>query len=269
MGNGKLDLSANLVQKLPHRVLGDTEIDVSILGLGTVKFGRNSALRYPRTFALPTDAQIVALLGQAQDAGLNLIDTAPAYGSAEQRIGKLLPGLRAGWVISTKVGETFRAGESEHDFTEGHTRASVIRSLRDLRSDYLDIVLMHCPDDDLQAIEHSDCLETLAALKQAGTIRAFGASTKTLAGTLSALRVCGVVMLPGAPDDKDLAVCLDHTARYGIGVLIKKALASGNSSAAQMNQQLRWLTSQTAVSSVVVGTIDSAHLAAHCASVIR
>ena len=95
---------------LAKRILGQTGIEVSCLGLGTVKFGRNQEVKYPGTFSLPEDKQITALLDQAKDLGINLLDTAPAYGSSEQKLGRLLKD-RQDWVICTKVGEEF-AGAS-------------------------------------------------------------------------------------------------------------------------------------------------------------
>jgi aryl-alcohol dehydrogenase-like predicted oxidoreductase len=89
--------------KLPRRPLGATGLMVSLLGLGTVKFGRNQKMRYP-AFALPDDATIESLLDDALDSGINVLDTAPAYGTAEERIGKLLGARRDQFVIITKTG---------------------------------------------------------------------------------------------------------------------------------------------------------------------
>ena len=70
---------------LAKRPLGSTGIDVSSLGLGTVKFGRNQEVKYPTGFSLPVDRAIESLLDVARESGINLLDTAPAYGSSEQR----------------------------------------------------------------------------------------------------------------------------------------------------------------------------------------
>src|SRR5262245_47370241 len=111
-----------------RRALGRTGISVSLLGLGTVKFGRNEGLRHPAPFDLPTDRDLARLLDAAHDCGIDLIDTAPAYGSSEERLGTLLRGRRNRWVLSTKVGETFVAGRSYFDFSAGTVLASVERS---------------------------------------------------------------------------------------------------------------------------------------------
>jgi aryl-alcohol dehydrogenase-like predicted oxidoreductase len=103
---------------------------VSPLGLGTVKFGRNQGVKYPQPFELPSDQEALALLERPGIWGINLLDTAPAYGVSEERLGRLLRQCRRDWVIVTKVGEEFDDGVSRFDFSAAATRASVERSLR-------------------------------------------------------------------------------------------------------------------------------------------
>ena len=122
------------------RPLGATGLRVSPLGLGTVKFGRNQGVKYPQSFELPSDREALALLDLAWELGINLLDTAPAYGESEERLGRLLRHCRRDWVIVTKVGEEFRAGASHFDFSAAATRASVERSLRRLGVETLDPV---------------------------------------------------------------------------------------------------------------------------------
>ena len=147
------------------RPLGNTGIQVSPLGLGTVKIGRDQGLKYPNRFKLPSDHEILALFEEARTVGINLIDTAPAYGASEEKIGKLLPD-RQDWVIGTKVGEEFSFGESHFDFSGAHTRESIERSLRRLKTDYLDLVLIHSDGNDLEILEHTDCPEVLMRMKE-------------------------------------------------------------------------------------------------------
>ena len=100
-----------------QRSLGSTGMTVSILGLGTVKLGRREGVRYPAPFELPTDAEAARLLDTARALGINLIDTAPAYGTSEARLGTLLRNQRNDWLLCTKVGETFANGTSTYDFS--------------------------------------------------------------------------------------------------------------------------------------------------------
>src|SRR5205814_2366743 len=113
-------------------LLNDTGITVSAAGLGTVKFGRNQKINYPASFALPSDQEILALLSTAKECGINLLDTAPAYGISEERLGKLLKKQRHDWVICSKAGEEFINDESSYDFSPEFLRKSVERSLQRL-----------------------------------------------------------------------------------------------------------------------------------------
>ena len=75
---------------MKQRRIAQTDVEVSQLGLGTVKFGRNQQVKYPEAFELPTDAEIHRLLDVAKECGVTYLDTAPAYGTSEERVGKIL-----------------------------------------------------------------------------------------------------------------------------------------------------------------------------------
>ncbi len=244
------------------RELGQTGYNVSVLGLGTVKFGRNEGVKYPHAFDLPGDDEIVALLTQARELGINLLDTAPAYGLAEERLGVLLPDPR-GWVIATKVGEEFIDGQSRFDFSAAAVRASVERSLRLLGRDYLDLVLIHSDGRDLDILQHSGALECLQELKQVGDVVSFGMSTKTVEGGLAALAVSDLVMVTLNADDQSQLPVIEAAAGLNKGVLIKKALDSGHHGAAALTNVVK----TPGVHSAIVGTISSQHLAENCRAI--
>jgi len=170
-----------------HRPLGSTGLMVSPLGLGTVKLGRDQGVKYPEHFRIPDDAQARALLNQARELGINLIDTAPAYGSSEERLGPLLRGQRQDWIIVSKVGEEFSNGVSHFDFTPAHARRSLERSLQRLHTEHIDLLLVHSDGHDVAILRDSGIYETLAQLKREGKIGAFGLSGKTVEGGLLAL----------------------------------------------------------------------------------
>lgn len=247
------------------RPLGDSGISVSPIGLGTVKFGRNTGVKYPASFELPTDTALAGLLAQAHGCGINLLDTAPAYGNSEQRLGALLHNLRDRWIVCTKTGEHFIDGRSVFDFSESGTRDSVQQSLRKLSTSYLDIVLVHCSDDDEHVLDHTAVLETLQRLKEQGDIRAFGASTKSTAGGLLALDLCDVVMVAYNIDDASQHEVLQKALTLNKGVLVKKALESGRTR--DTSSALRFALNHKAISSAIVGTINPAHLRENVAAV--
>ena len=246
--------------------LGNTGMMVSALGLGTVKLGRDEGLKYPAGFRIPDDRQAAALLARASDLGINLIDTAPAYGCSEQRLGTLLAGQRERWLICSKVGEEFENGQSRFDFTPEHTLASVERSLRRLNTEAIDIVLIHSDGQDLHIIRELGTLQALADLKRRGLIRAYGMSTKTIAGGLAAVAECDVVMLTYNLAQREESQVLDACGRLNTGALIKKALASGHleeniENPVQASMDL--VFAHPATSSAIIGTISPDHLEAN------
>lgn len=250
--------------ELPRRPLGRTGMTVSLLGLGTVKFGRNTGVRYPRPFELPDDGTIVGLLDRARELGVNLIDTAPAYGEAEARLGQLLGGRREDFLLVTKCGEHFDGRRSCFDFSAAHTTASVHASLRRLRTDRLDCVLLHSDGDDAALLADGAALDALERLKRAGSVRSYGISTKTLAGSLAALAQVDVLMITlSATRPEDVALAVSAEA-HGCGLLVKKALDSGH--VREPAAALRAIAACTGVGSIVVGTLDPAHLAANAAA---
>ncbi|MCW8964085.1 MAG: aldo/keto reductase [Gammaproteobacteria bacterium] len=247
----------------PHVKIADTGLSVSRLGLGTVKFGRNEEVKYPESFEIPDDQQVLALLSQAHDAGINLLDTAPAYGSAQQRLGKLV-GNNDDWLICSKVGERFANGISEYVYTEAETRQTVENSLRDLKREALDIVLIHSNGDDLHVLQETPVMETLLRLKQEGKIRAAGVSSKTVAGGLLALQHLDVVMcMYNLLETDELPVIL-AASESDKGIFIKKGLMSGHLDKASQDNPLlasyRHIFAQPGVSSLIVGTINPQHL---------
>jgi aryl-alcohol dehydrogenase-like predicted oxidoreductase len=246
---------------LQQRPLGHTGIQVSCVGLGTVKLGRNQEVKYPQSFSLPEDAQVLDLLAQAKQLGINLLDTAPAYGSSEQRLGRLVSD-RDSWVICTKVGEEFTVGKSYYDFSAEHTQRSIERSLRNMQTDYLDIVLIHSDGRDLQIIESSACLETLERLKDKGLIKAIGMSTKTLEGGMKAVDLMDVVMVTYNSTATEDGKVIDYANSKNKGVLIKKALNSGHGCSDEIGAEnnMRFALGRDGVSSVIVGTINPKHL---------
>jgi aryl-alcohol dehydrogenase-like predicted oxidoreductase len=239
------------------RPLGSAGIDVSPLGLGTVKIGRNEQVKYPQGFEIPGDSQVSELLALAWDLGINFIDTAPAYGTSEQRLGQLLPN-REDWVIMTKVGEIFENGQSRFDFSAQYTRQSVERSLKTLKRDMVDIVLVHSDGNDMDIINDGAALETLDRMKQQGLIRAYGMSTKTVAGGLWIVEHTDVVMATyNLETDEELPV-IELAQQLNKGVVIKKGLQSGH--AGNVEQAFRHVLTQPGVSSMIVGTINPDHL---------
>lgn len=250
-----------MTEILPKRPFGTTGSDVSILGLGTVKFGRNKGVKYPGgdSFALPDDAQISSLLDLARDLGINLLDTAPAYGTAEERLGNIMGARRQDFFLVSKTGEEFdnTTGASEYIFTAEHTLMSVERSLHRLKTDYLDCVLVHANRDDVAVIRDTPVLEMLYQLKEAGKIRSYGVSTYSVAGGKLAVDLCDAVMVAHNKDYTGESAVIAHAVAMGKAVLVKKGLASGHiADAAALQDNIRFVLETAGVTSMVFGSLN-------------
>ena len=246
------------------RPLGDTGLAVSVLGLGTVKFGRNTAVKYPRPFELPSDDQIADLLALAHSLGINLLDTAPAYGNSEERLGEALAGNRQQWLLCTKAGEEFSDGRSRYDFGEDSVLRSVANSLRRLRTDYLDLLLLHADGRSVVEIERAGAFRALRRLRREGVVKATGFSAKGIADGRSAIPRSDVLMCTVNANYRDELPLIDECAMARVGVLIKKPLASGSETRPQ--SAIAQTAALPGVASVVVGTLNAEHLAANAAA---
>lgn len=245
------------------RSLGATGIDVSVLGLGTVKIGRNQQVKYPSGFELPSDNAVIELFELAQSLAINFIDTAPAYGTSESRLGKLLPN-RHDWVIVTKVGEIFENGQSRFDFSYDYTVSSVEQSLKNLKRETLDVVLVHSDGNDMHIINNEPVFDALDMLKAKGLIKAFGMSSKTVAGGNWVVENCDVVMATANLRYDDERSVLELAEKLNKGVIIKKGLQSGHADSAAggrgVDAAFEHILSLPGVSSMIVGTINQSHL---------
>lgn len=240
--------------------------NVSPLGLGTVKFGRNKQVKYPGGdgFALPTDAEVESLLDCAMDCGITLLDTALAYGTAEERLGNLLGARRGKFFLVTKTGEEFGDNGSDYIFTRAHTEMSVIRSLQRLKTDYLDCVLVHSNRDDVKVITETPVLEVLDAFKRKGIIGSYGVSTYTIDGGMKALELSDCVMVAYNQIYLDETPVIAAAARLGKPVLVKKGLASGHiAGASDVAANIRFVAGTTGVTSLVFGSLSPANIRAN------
>lgn len=250
-----------------YRSLGSTGIEVSLIGLGTVKFGRNQGVKYPTSFELPTDNELKSLLQHAETLGVNFLDTAPAYGTSEARLGHALKkmGNRSEWIISSKFGENFIKGHSSFDFSKKAAMKSIDHSLKHLQTDYIDLILVHSNGEDISIIQQYHVFDTLSELKKSGKIRAFGMSTKTIEGGIMTIDQSDVVMATYNPLETKEQPVIEYAYQKKKGVLIKKALASGHIKQFTYDQHpieksMNFILKEQGVSSIVIGTLNIHHL---------
>jgi aryl-alcohol dehydrogenase-like predicted oxidoreductase len=148
---------------LPTRALGDSGLEVTVVGLGCNNFGGRLDLDGTR-----------AVVDAALDLGVTFLDTADIYGRSrsEEFLGQVLEGRRDQVVLATKFGMDMGDGRGPRGSAE-YIRHAVRASLRRLRTDRIDLYWYHQPDGQTPIAE---TLEALDQLVRAGTVRAIGAS---------------------------------------------------------------------------------------------
>ena len=145
------------------------QLQVSLLGVGCNNFGRR------------VDAQGTrAVVDAALDAGVNLFDTADAYGdgSSEELLGQALAGRRQRALIATKFGSVFGGDPQQSGARPEYVRAACDASLRRLGTDVIDLYQLHRPDPETPIEE---TLGALHELVQAGKVREVGCSNFSVA----------------------------------------------------------------------------------------
>jgi aryl-alcohol dehydrogenase-like predicted oxidoreductase len=166
-----LPSTEGLGTELPRRRLGRSELTVPIFAIGGYPLGQDDV----------TDAQAIATIHTALEQGIDYVDTSPGYGESERRYGLALAGVdRSKLVISTKTGTH---PKRRADYSWDATMWSVENSLRQLKTDYIDLLLVHDPPprgpDGMRSIfADRGALPALEALKAQGVIRAIGLGQK-------------------------------------------------------------------------------------------
>jgi len=157
-----------------YRTLGRTGIKVSPYALGALMFATSMGND-------PADS--ARIIHKAIDAGINVVDTADAYGDSEEVVGKALEGRRDDVVLATKFGRPIGQDPNRQGASRRWIVAAVEGSLRRLRTDHIDLYQLHRPDPDT---EIEETLAALTDLIRSGKVRAIGASQTPAADIVEA-----------------------------------------------------------------------------------
>lgn len=191
-----------MLANMNFRILGSTGLEVSELGLGCSSLG-NSIFNYG------DEVEFLEVLNYAFENGINFFDTADTYafGNSEALIGKAFGNKRDKVIIATKVGflpsslssraknlipflgnarkliiplkkSLKRLSKKKQDFSPGHMRQSIEKSLTRLKTDYIDIYLLHNPP--AKIIKEGEVFKILDELKAEGKIRFYGISAHSI-----------------------------------------------------------------------------------------
>jgi len=285
---------------LPTAVLGRTGVEVTKLGYGTMEL-RGSGDGFAGPLVSPGEAE--RLLNAVLDAGINLIDTSPDYGDAEEHIGRSISDRRGEFFLATKCGCPIgtppppRGEPMQHVFTRDNVRAAVEQSLRRMRTDHLDLVQFH-GSPSRATLEEEDAVSELETMRSEGLIRFIGMS-----GVLPNIRdhidmgVFDAFQIPYSAADREHEQVIVDAAAAGAGTIIRGSVAVGAGErtdlpnafraayrerrerfeqidlddlldgTSKMEFMLRFTISHPSVHTAITGTANPAHLAANVAAV--
>ncbi|MBI5085672.1 MAG: aldo/keto reductase [Acidobacteria bacterium] len=210
-----------------YRKLGSTGLDVSVIGLGTWQFGGE----WGHDFSQP---EVDAILDEAAEQGINLIDTAECYGDhlSERLIGDYLARRdRSRWIVATKFGHRFHSFMSRtDDFSIDGMRLQLEASLRALRVEAIDIYQFHSGPDG--SFRNEALWRALEEYKRAGKIRHLGISILGKGSEAQArdARAVGAEVLQviyNRLDRRPEQLYFPHAQRDRLGILARVPLASG------------------------------------------
>jgi aryl-alcohol dehydrogenase-like predicted oxidoreductase len=163
---------------MQYRTLGRTGIKVSPYALGT--------LMLATSVGNPDPDDSAPIIHKVLDAGINLVDTADAYGDSEEVVGRALKGRRDTVVLATKVSRPMGDDPNQQGASRRWIMTAVENSLRRLQTDHVDLYQIQRPDPT------TDVEETLSAISDlihSGKGRAIGASTTPASDIVEAQRV--------------------------------------------------------------------------------
>ncbi|MEI7816328.1 MAG: aldo/keto reductase [Desulfuromonadales bacterium] len=217
-----------------YRPYGKTGLSISAISFGTVSLGVDYGIESPGDFGRPDECAAIRLLEESFDVGINLFDTAPAYGASERLLGIAL-GAKKDAIFATKI--TMPTEIQTRIELKKHVEISVLSSLKTLRRDYIDILQVH--NLTVEALTNTDITEILADLKISGITRFVGATVYSETESLAVVKSGGYDSLQLAfsiLDQRQSAVALPGAKSAGVGVMARSSLLKG-----ALTPKGRWL----------------------------
>lgn len=200
---------------LERRLFGKTGTAISVLGFGGAPVG----------FLETERAQAARLLHLLLDRGVNLIDTAAAYRGSEELIAEAIGARRHEFFLVSKCGGSL-ADVPAREWSPEMIELTVDRSLRRLRTDRLDLMLLHSCD--LATLRRGDCLAALLRARDAGKVRFVGYSgdNEAVAYAAALPEIAVVQTSINLADQANIDGLLPVARANNVGVMAKRPLAN-------------------------------------------
>ncbi|HYX70727.1 MAG TPA: aldo/keto reductase [Terriglobales bacterium] len=199
---------------IEKRQFGQTDMQVSVLGFGGAEIG----------FHQVPPEQVGRLLNQALDDGLNVIDTAECYLQSEELIGKAVSHRRKDFYLFTKCGHP--EGMEHADWSFASLLKSIERSLKRLRTDYLDLIQLHSCE--LEELKKGEVIRALEEAKRKGYARCLGYSGDSQAArfAVESGRFDTLQTSLSIADQEAIEFTLPLARERGLGIIAKRPIAN-------------------------------------------
>jgi len=206
---------------MQYRQLGKTGYQVSSVSFGAWAIGG--------TWGTTDDTESLAALHKAVDLGVNFIDTADVYGDgkSERLIAQLRRDRSEKLIVATKAGRRLDP-HSTSGYNRANLTAFVERSLKNLETDSLDLLQLHCPPTDVYY--RPDVFEILDDLMQGGKIRSYGVSVERVEEALKAIEFPGVAtvqIIYNIFRQRPAEIFFREAQARNVGILARLPLSSG------------------------------------------
>ncbi len=206
---------------MQKRTLGKTGFEVSTVSFGAWAIGSD--------WGTVSEGEALAALHQAVDEGVNLFDTADVYGDgrSERLLARLKRERSETLFIPTKAGRRLNPHTAD-GYTKGNLTMFVERSLKNLETDALDLVQLHCPPTEV--LYRPEVFGALDDLKQRGLIRHYGVSVEKVEEALKAIQYPGVASVQiifNIFRQRPAELFFREAQLKNVGILARVPLASG------------------------------------------
>ncbi len=206
---------------MKERIFGNTGRSVTEIGLGTWQLGT----RWGDAF---DHEEAMRILETAMESGITFIDTADVYngGRSEETIGEFTEAHPGKFYITTKCGRRLNPHTAEM-YTPAAISEFIAGSCKRLRTERLDMVLLHCPPTSVFA--RDDIFTELDKQKKAGNIAAYGVSIEKVAEGLQAMEydISAMEVIFNMFRLKPLEELFPKAYKAGVGIIARVPLASG------------------------------------------
>lgn len=169
------------VNSMEYKKLSRANISLSRIGLGTAQFGLDYGFS-----KVKTPGQVAEILDCCRENGINFIDTAPAYGDSEKKIGAYLKKTKNSFIIATKIAKILQETVQSKKNLQAFIKESIGNSQKRLGIDRLDLLLLHQTEDYIT--ENEGFWDIISELKRDGSIRLFGLSVYDVEPTRDLIR---------------------------------------------------------------------------------